>query len=119
MLRYEFEFDFELPALYPSTAPEIRLPCLVGKTAKQYRGGMRPLQHPVINEAASVELMLTGRFQISLGAGAICLTVHFKPLWKANAPSFGIAHALCMGLGPWLAAEVPHLASSGAIEEKS
>eukprot|EP00892_Ulva_mutabilis_P002463 jgi/Ulvmu1/12217/UM086_0007.1 len=38
LLRYEFDFEFELPALYPATAPDIRLPCLAGKTAKQYRG---------------------------------------------------------------------------------
>lgn len=40
LLRYEFDFSFELPALYPATAPEIRLPNLIGKTPKQYRGGM-------------------------------------------------------------------------------
>ena len=40
LLRYEFDFDFELPAMYPATAPEIRLPSLAGKTAKQYRGGV-------------------------------------------------------------------------------
>ena len=38
--------------------------------------------------------------------GAICLTLHFKPLWSKNAPHFGVAHALCLGLAPWLAAEV-------------
>jgi len=26
------------------------------------------------------------------------LTVHFKPLWARNAPRFGIAHALAMGV---------------------
>lgn len=61
MLRYEFEFDFELPALYPATAPEIRLPCLVGKTPKQYRGGMTTFRYPMINEAASVEYVISRR----------------------------------------------------------
>lgn len=48
-------------------APEIELPELDGKTPKMYRGGK------------------------------ICLTDHFKPLWARNAPKFGIAH--CMALG--------------------
>ena len=52
--RYEFDFNFDIPATYPATAPEIRIPELEGKTAKMYRGG------------------------------AICLTVHFKPLWAKN-----------------------------------
>lgn len=34
------------------------------------------------------------------------MTVHFKPLWAKNCPKFGIAHALALGLAPWLAAEV-------------
>ena len=55
-----------------------------GKTAKMYRGGK------------------------------ICLTIHFKPLWAKNQPHFGLAHALCLGLAPWLAAEVPHLVDTGA-----
>lgn len=76
LLRYEFPFELDLSATYPSTAPEIRIPVLDGKTAKMYRGG------------------------------AICLTIHFKPLWSKNAPHFGLAHALCLGLAPWLAAEV-------------
>ena len=59
-----------------------------GKTAKMYRGGK------------------------------ICLTIHFKPLWAKNAPHFGIAHALCLGLGPWMAAEIPHLVDTGVIRHK-
>lgn len=57
---------------YPATAPELELPELDGKTSKMYRGGK------------------------------ICLTIHFKPLWSKNVPHFGIAHALCLGLGPWM-----------------
>ena len=54
LLKYEFDFEFDVPATYPTTAPEIQLPELDGKTAKMYRGGK------------------------------ICLTVHFKPLWAKN-----------------------------------
>jgi ufm1-conjugating enzyme 1 len=88
MLRYEFDLEFELPVTYPMTSPELQLPELDGKTAKMYRGGK------------------------------ICLTVHFKPLWAKNAPHFGIAHALCLGMGPWLAAEIPHLVDTGVIKHK-
>lgn len=85
LVKHEFAFEFDIPATYPATAPEIRIPSLDGKTAKMYRGG------------------------------AICLTIHFKPLWAKNAPHFGVAHALCLGLAPWLAAEVPHLVESGVV----
>jgi ufm1-conjugating enzyme 1 len=84
-VRHEFAFRFDVPATYPAVAPEIEIPELEGKTAKMYRGGK------------------------------ICLTIHFKPLWARNAPHFGLAHALCLGLAPWLAAEVPFLVDSGAI----
>ena len=87
-LRYEFAFEFETPATYPATAPEVKIPALDGRTAKMYRGG------------------------------AICLTLHFKPLWSRNAPHFGVAHALCLGLAPWLAAEVPHLVAEGVVQPK-
>eukprot|EP00252_Welwitschia_mirabilis_P018523 TRINITY_DN41154_c0_g1_i1.p1 TRINITY_DN41154_c0_g1~~TRINITY_DN41154_c0_g1_i1.p1 ORF type:complete len:174 (+),score=4.50 TRINITY_DN41154_c0_g1_i1:140-661(+) len=88
LLKYEFDLQFDIPVTYPATAPEIELPELDGKTAKMYRGGK------------------------------ICLTVHFKPLWAKNCPRFGIAHALCLGLAPWLAAEVPHLVETGMIKHK-
>lgn len=60
-------FD-QIPITYPTTAPEIALPELDGKTAKMYRGGK------------------------------ICLTDHFKPLWARNVPKFGIAHAMALGV---------------------
>ncbi|KAF3958595.1 hypothetical protein ACB098_10G167400 [Castanea mollissima] len=88
LLKYEFDLQFDIPVTYPSTAPELELPQLDGKTQKMYRGGK------------------------------ICLTVHFKPLWAKNCPRFGIAHALCLGLAPWLAAEVPILVDSGMIKHK-
>jgi hypothetical protein len=42
-------------------------------------------------------------------------TEHFQPLWARNVPKFGIAHALALGLGPWLAAEVPSLVDAGML----
>jgi ufm1-conjugating enzyme 1 len=44
---------------------------------------------------------------------------HFKPLWARNVPKFGIAHALTLGLGPWLAVEVPSLIERGVISAPS
>ena len=58
----------QIPVAYPTTAPEIALPELEGKTAKMYRGGR------------------------------ICLTDHFKPLWARNVPKFGLAHAMALGV---------------------
>ena len=40
---------------------------------------------------------------------------HFKPLWGKNVPQFGIAHALALGLAPWLAAEIPHLVGKATV----
>ena len=88
MVKYEFKLEFELPVGYPVTPFEIVLPELEGKTVKMYRGGK------------------------------ICLSIHFKPLWAKNSPRFGIAHALAMGLAPWLAAEVPYMVESGYLTEK-
>lgn len=87
LVKYEFDLNFEIPVTYPATPFEIVLPELDGKTAKMYRGGK------------------------------ICLSAHFKPLWAKNVPRFGIAHALALGLAPWLAAEVPHLISEGVLSE--
>ncbi len=78
----------QIPVTYPTTPFEIVLPELEGKTPKMYRGGK------------------------------ICLSAHFKPLWGKNVPHFGIAHALAMGLAPWLAAEVPFMIESGILNEK-
>jgi ufm1-conjugating enzyme 1 len=88
LLKYEFDLQFDIPVTYPQTSPEIELPELDGKTSKMYRGGK------------------------------ICLSIHFKPLWAKNSPHFGLAHALCLGLGPWMAAEIPHLIDSGIITHK-
>ena len=86
MERYEYDFEFDLPATYPKTAPEIALPVLDGLTSKMYRGGK------------------------------ICIDIHFSPLWARHTPTFGVAHALALGLGPWLATEIPDMARRGVIK---
>ena len=83
--KYEFDLEFDIPVTYPVTAPDLVLPQLDGKTPKMYYGGK------------------------------ICLSAHFKPLWARNVPHFGIAHALILGLAPWLAAEIPHLVDTKMI----
>nr|CAD7575898.1 unnamed protein product [Timema californicum] len=112
LLKYEFDVEFDIPVTYPTTAPEIALPELDGKTAKMFRGGK------------------------------ICLSDHFKPLWARNVPRFGIAHAMALGLswkiftsqnnesfisvtelilfqlGPWLAVEIPDLIEKGIVSYK-
>ncbi|KAI0987211.1 hypothetical protein GJ496_004692 [Pomphorhynchus laevis] len=86
MERYEFKLNFELPITYPLSPPELILPDLDGLTAKMYRGGR------------------------------ICTDDHFVPLWNRNVPKFGIAHALALGLAPWLAVEIPLLVGTGKIK---
>ncbi|KAK5851479.1 hypothetical protein PBY51_023027 [Eleginops maclovinus] len=85
LLRYEFRVEFDIPVTYPVTAPEVAIPELDGKTAKMYRGGK------------------------------ICLTDHFAPLWARNAPRFGLAHLMALGLAPWLAVEIPDLIGKGLV----
>mmetsp|Transcript_37181 Transcript_37181/g.42230 ORF Transcript_37181/g.42230 Transcript_37181/m.42230 type:complete len:162 (-) Transcript_37181:71-556(-) len=85
LVRYEFDVEFEIPATYPSAPIEIALPELDGKTSKMYRGGK------------------------------ICTDIHFAPEWAKKVPKFGIAHAMAMGLGPWLAAEIPDLIKNGKV----
>lgn len=85
LIKYEFDLEFEIPATYPATPIEMVLPELDGKTAKMYRGGK------------------------------ICLDIHFAPLWARHQPSYGIAHALALALGPWLAAEIPVLVDQGTV----
>ena len=87
-VKYTFKMQFEIPVTYPASPFEVVLPELEGKTVKMYRGGK------------------------------ICLSLHFKPLWARNVPRFGIAHTLAMGLGPWLAAEVPFMVDKGLITEE-
>ncbi|CAE7780169.1 unnamed protein product [Symbiodinium pilosum] len=89
LLRYEFKLQFEIPAGYPAVPIELELPELDGKTPKMYRGGK------------------------------ICLDIHFAPLWRTNVPKFGIAHALSLALGPWLAAEIPYLIEAGVVTHRN
>ena len=106
--------EFDIPVTYPMTSPEIALPELDGKTAKVKR---------LFNSVDfKVETHFTFSPQMYRG-GKICLTDHFKPLWGRNAPKFGksvrfeyisiaaagIAHAMALGLGPWMAVEIPDL----------
>ena len=35
------------------------------------------------------------------------------------SPHFGVAHALCLGLAPWLAAEIPYMVENNVITSKS
>eukprot|EP00933_Yihiella_yeosuensis_P046841 TRINITY_DN4246_c0_g1_i1.p1 TRINITY_DN4246_c0_g1~~TRINITY_DN4246_c0_g1_i1.p1 ORF type:complete len:170 (+),score=32.47 TRINITY_DN4246_c0_g1_i1:140-649(+) len=88
LIKYEFKLQFEIPAGYPSVPIELELPQLDGKTSKMYRGGK------------------------------ICLDIHFSPLWRNNVPKFGIAHALSLALGPWMAAEIPFLVDSNVITQE-
>lgn len=74
------------PLARPQAPPELALPSLEGKTEKMYRGGK------------------------------ICLDSHFRPLWARNVPHFGIAHAMALGMGPWLAVEIPSLIANGKIK---
>jgi ufm1-conjugating enzyme 1 len=83
--KYTFKVEFEIPATYPASPIEIKLPELDGKTAKMYRGGN------------------------------ICLDIHFAPLWRTNSPKYGIVHAMCLALGPWIAAEIPFLVETGVL----
>lgn len=35
---------------------------------------------------------------------------------RMHSPHFGIAHALCLGLAPWMAAEIPYMVDHGDIK---
>eukprot|EP00898_Chlorokybus_atmophyticus_P008023 jgi/Chlat1/8221/Chrsp76S07665 len=72
-----------------------------------------PVTYPAT--APEIELPeLDGKTAKMYRGGKICLTIHFKPL----CPHFGVAHALCLGLAPWMAAEIPHLVETGVIQHK-
>jgi ufm1-conjugating enzyme 1 len=140
LIKYEFDLEFELPVSYPVTPFEIVLPELDGKTVKMYRGGKiwsatakpsvpartketfacspeAPARAVIctagLNVASSCRLFVP----LSSSPSPSSLSAHFKPLWAKNVPHFGIAHALAMGLGPWLAAEVPHLLDTGMLKD--
>ena len=59
---------------------------------------------------------LDGKTEKMYRGGKICLDAHFRPLWARNTPHFGIAHAMALGMGPWLAVEIPSLVALGRIK---
>ena len=87
LVKYEFKLEFEIPQGYPLSPIQLRLPELDGTTEKMYKGGK------------------------------ICIDIHFAPLWQKMAPKYGIAHTIALGLGPWLAVEVPDLIRKGKIKK--
>merc|ERR1712032_698578 len=89
------ESPSKIPAAYPRANFMIRIPELDGKTVKMFLGGY------------------------------ICLETHFIPVWqKLNSMrgsvdgGLGIAHALSLGLAPWLAVEVPSLVEKGVLKHE-
>lgn len=139
-IKYEFDFRFDVPATYPAVAPEIELPELEGKTAKMYRGGkicltihFKPLwakNRCVTGSSCATHLQGRGCWDQDRGARQVqlcellltallllfrrCRCCCFAPC----SPHFGFAHALCLGLAPWLAAEVPYMVEAGVISPK-
>lgn len=79
LLKYEFDLQFDIPVTYPSTAPELELPQLDGKTQKVGSTFSKFLFSVSNNVLIGCFLFL----QMYRG-GKICLTVHFKPLWAKN-----------------------------------
>jgi ufm1-conjugating enzyme 1 len=111
MNKYEFALSFDIPISYPATSPELALPELDGMTAKMYRGGKICLTVSFVTLAASCMCgLIADRWAWAWAQ------VHFNPLWQRNVPKFGIAHAMALGMGPWLAAEVPDLVAKGLIQ---
>eukprot|EP00960_Hanusia_phi_P041813 755161-Hanusia_phi.AAC.8 len=89
------------------------LPELDGKTAKMYRGGKICLTVSCFVLFLILQDMChASYFTVTL------LKVHFNPLWQRNVPKFGIAHAMALGMGPWLAAEVPDLVGAPLTRER-
>lgn len=171
LLKYEFDFEFDIPATYPVTAPEICIPELDGKTAKMYRGAccarsgsqFVPEQskccfacHGLLRFGPTVvgycrwEDLLDSAFQAAVGEEQVSRACQKRsrlslPLCSITmshgcdhgrthcsgccrtdghvacvcSPHFGLAHALCLGLAPWLAAEVPHLVDTAGLQPKS
>ena len=42
----------------------------------------------------------------------------YAPIFM-RSPRFGIGHAMCLGLAPWMAAEIPHMADNGVISNEA
>jgi hypothetical protein len=124
-VKYEFNLQFEVPVTYPETAPEIEIPSLDGKTAKIYRFlALRAAVAPV-SSWSSIEC-LTGEAKYarastsslcgaktSLDSGLRIVPKAFKR--NCMSVVFTFLLGLALGLGPWLATEVPELVSTGII----
>ena len=117
-IKYEFDLEFDIPVSYPSVAPELALPELDGKTEKMYRGGKARAAATAAAAAAAAARAACPRTPGSPPPppAQICLDSHFRPLWARNEPRFGIAHAMALGMGPWLAVEIPSLVALGRIK---
>ena len=116
-IKYEFDLEFDIPVSYPSVAPELALPELDGKTEKMYRGGKARAAATAAAAAAAARAPARTRPRSPPPPPAqICLDSHFRPLWARNEPRFGIAHAMALGMGPWLAVEIPSLVALGRIK---
>lgn len=96
LLKYEFDLQFDIPITYPSTAPELELPQLDGKTQKVRFVFCFFFLRSVFQRIA---LMLGLALQMYRG-GKICLTVHFKPLWAKNWYFFFGCMFVCVCLFP-------------------
>lgn len=119
-LKYEFALEFEIPATYPATPIELVLPQLDGKTLKMYQvscGWCATLR--CVPTRTRTHAPNTPQHTQHTQGAKICLDIHFKPLWSKNAPKFGIAHALALGLGPWLSVEIPQMIASQLIQHES
>ena len=93
LLKYEFDLQFDIPITYPSTAPELELPQLDGKTQKvHYLFSISILSSFFHYQLINIVFHLF-YFQMYRG-GKICLTVHFKPLWAKNWYFFLLLKAL-------------------------
>ena len=118
-IKYEFDLEFDIPVSYPSVAPELALPELDGKTEKMYRGGKARAAATAAAAAAATRAPRCPRTPGSPPPppAQICLDSHFRPLWARNVPHFGIAHAMALGMGPWLAVEIPDLIAKGHLKK--
>ncbi|KAK6130548.1 hypothetical protein DH2020_035694 [Rehmannia glutinosa] len=128
LLKYEFDLQFDIPVTYPATAPELELPELDGKTQRYEHYAVVALQGycplPLCirciayNTILILVVIIYTRLECSVYRRIPGYCLVKLPMYKSHRPRFGIAHALCLGLAPWLAAEIPILVDSGMIKHK-
>ncbi|KAF7638338.1 Ubiquitin-fold modifier-conjugating enzyme 1 [Meloidogyne graminicola] len=132
-IKYEFDVEFDIPITYPKTAPEIALPELDGKTAKMYRGGkiclstsyvitLSPFGQVCFYRNFGVDKFLLLKTTSKVKSNKLFNFYELVDPNEAlivnrqkNAPKFGIAHAFSLGLGPWMAVEIPEMIERGTI----